>query len=73
MIVDTGSNPPLSRVKLVKQNLELNYQVNKLACSVCVCVCVCVCMCVEVVERNKDDPLLSPAVPKIVSVCKRKL
>ena len=45
VIVDTGSNPPLSCVKLVKQNLELNYQVNKLACSVCVCVCVCVYVC----------------------------
>ena len=69
MIVDACSSTPLSSVRLLKQNLELNHQVKKLACS----TTHNVLKWVKVIERIKDDPLLFPAVPKIVSVYERKL
>ena len=67
MIVDAYSSTPLSSVRLLKQNLELNHQVKKLACS----TTHNVLKWVKVVERIKDGPLLFAAVPKIVSVYER--
>ena len=34
--------------------------------------CLNVCEQMEVVQRNKDGPLPSPAVPEIVSICEKK-